>query len=98
VTEIFDDPPFERLLVSSEPIKVVFVGEPYVVVTKRGYAVAATILEARQRKRRTLLLGAKSIAEALEPLRKDNKDRLDGIEVWIWKDGDGQLAPYRLRA
>lgn len=85
-----------RLVIDQEPILVRFESEIFLLVTKRGYMPAARVLTIKTKGRYYLLLGAQSICEQLEPIRKSNASKLLGVEVWISKSGPEKTARYVL--
>lgn len=83
-----------RLIVGTGLIQVVIVTEPFVLRTFKGYAPAVNVRHERQRTLHTLYIGAKSIADQLEPMREGNKGRFVGLEFAIRKESDDQYAKY----
>ena len=71
-----------------------FTSEPYVVQLKTGFVVAADLIIQKTKKEKTLLLGAQSLSLPLFERMADNKNKLTGIEVWIYKDGSERTSKY----
>jgi hypothetical protein len=85
---------FDRLVVDQEPHYIMFTSEPYVVQLKTGFVVAADLIIQKTKKEKTLLLGAQSLSLPLFERMADNKNKLTGIEVWIYKDGSERTSKY----
>lgn len=87
---------FDRLVIDLEPKSIIFTSEPYVVYTKTGFSVAADIIInlMGSKVEKSLLLGAKSLADPLLERMLQNAGRLSGIEVWIYKSGTERTAKY----
>ena len=83
-----------RLVVDEEPIHIRFESEIMVVVSAMGYAAAAFVIKTKTKKRYYILLGAKSLCQQLEVVRRSNNGSLLGVEVWIRKDGPDKTAKY----
>lgn len=83
-----------QLKVDIEPIRLLFISEPYVIFTKRGYQAAVNVFDQKRRTEHFIYLGAQSLAEQLEVLRASNEGRLKGIEVWIRKKDATRFAKY----
>jgi len=87
---------FERLTVTEEPFKIIFSSEPYVVLTGAGFSVAADVSQKRGQLRldKTLLIGAKSLSDALAHRITENNFSLIGVEVIIRKASADKTAKY----
>ncbi len=85
---------FERLQVTQEPIRIRFESEMFIVPTHFGYTAAANVMAMKTKRRWLLLMSARSICKALEPLREEYDGQLKGIEVWIKKSGPERSAAY----
>jgi len=83
-----------RLSVDQEPLLIRFESEVFLTVTKRGYMPAAKVVLIKTKGRFYLPLGAQSLCEQIEPIRKSNGGHLLGIEVWIHKSGPEKMARY----
>jgi hypothetical protein len=83
-----------RLTVDQEPLLIRFESDIFLTVTKRGYMPAAKVMLIKTKGRFYLLLGAQSLCEQIEPIRKSNGGHLLGVEVWIRKDGPEKMAKY----
>jgi hypothetical protein len=93
---IRENVPLGRLVIDQEPLLIRFESEIFVLVSSRGYTPAVEVLTVKTKKRFYVMLGAQSICQQLEPIRKSNNGRLLGIEVWIRKEGPEQTAKYAL--
>src|SRR5436190_10002071 len=78
-------------------IELTTLGEPRVVATARGYAPVLEVVVNKGGLRYKLYISAKSIAEALEPLRRKNSGRFAGLRFAIRKASTEQMAPYEIR-
>ena len=89
---------FPRLVVDLEPCNVLFLSEPYPVLLKTGFTVAADVILKKGMKKTemTLLIAAQSIAFVLKEKMTANGGRLSGIQVWIYKAGTEKSSKYIL--
>lgn len=85
-----------RLTIDMEPCNVQFISEPYAVLLKTGFTVAADVLYKKGPKKTemTLLIAAKSIADSLKPRIDENGGKLVGLQVWIYKSGAERTSTY----
>ena len=86
------------LKVSTKWIGVEAISEPDVVLTFKGYAPILHIREIRTGIEYRLYISAKSLAEPLEELRKDNNGIFKGIQFRVRKEGTDQMAKYEVDA
>ena len=91
-------PDVDRLVIDSEPRKLVVLGEPYLVLTARGYAPAIDVIEAKSRQKRFIYVSAASVSSELDKLRVENEGRFNGLEFWIWKESDEKSSKYKVRS
>lgn len=87
---------YPRLSIDMEPCNVLFISEPYAVLLKTGFTVAADIMYKKGSKKTemTLLIAAKSIADSLKPRIIENGGKLSGLQVWIYKSGPERTSAY----
>ena len=85
---------YDRIIIGTEPVKILTISEPYVVVSFFGYQVAIDVFETKKKKPKTLLLTAKSLSMALESLREENNGKLNGVEFWINKESEEKKSKY----
>lgn len=85
-----------RLTIGMEPCNIQFISEPYAVLLKTGFTVAADVLykKGQNKSEMTLLIAAKSIASSLKSRIDDNGGNLLGIQVWIYKSGLEKTSNY----
>ena len=68
--------------------------EADVALTARGYAPVLRVQDAKTRLDYLMYIGARSLAEALEPLRQANGGRFTGLRVRVAKESTDQYARY----
>ena len=86
-----------KLNISTEWIPIEFLGEPFITVTFRGYAVAADVKVIATGLEYTLLLGAKSLAEPVERARAATTERLTGTRMAVRRSSSERTAVYEVR-
>ena len=84
------------LKVSTGWIELEIISEPEVVLTFRGYAPILRVRKFKTRVEYLLYISAKSIAEPLEELRKNNAGIFKGIRLRIRKESMEQISKYEL--
>ena len=84
------------LKVSTGWIELEIISEPEVVLTFRGYAPILRVRKSKTRVEYLLYISAKSIAEPLEELRKNNAGIFKGIRLRIRKESMEQISKYEL--
>lgn len=89
---------FPRLIIDLEPCNVQFLSEPYPVLLKTGFTVAADVLlkKGMKKSEMSLLISAQSIAVVLKEKISDNSGKLSGIQLWIYKSGAERNSKYVL--
>ena len=87
---------YPRLTIDMEPCNIQFLGEPYVVLLKTGFTVAADVMlkKGPKKSEMTLLISAKSIADFLKLRIDENGGKLSGLQVWIYKSGAEKTSKY----
>ena len=85
-----------RLAVNNRWVEYTIESDPFVVPTARGYAPAILVRRSRATQREHLLIGASSIARALEEIRK-KYITLKGQVVSVKKTGREKTATYAVR-
>lgn len=90
------DMSYPRLTIDMEPCNIQFISEPYAVLLKTGFTVAADVVYKKGTKKSemSLLIAAKSIAVSLKPRIDDNAGKLSGLQVWIYKSGLEKTSSY----
>jgi hypothetical protein len=86
------------LKVSTEPVLVRIASEPRIVLTARGYAPVVEILECRTKEARLFFIAAKSLADRLEAMRRENGGAFVGLEFWVRKASEDRMAQYVVEA
>ena len=84
------------LKVSTGWIPLEIVSEPDVVLTFRGYAPILRVQKCRTGVEYSLYISAKSLAEPLEELRKNNGGIFKGIQLRIRKESMEQMSKYQI--
>ena len=84
------------LKVSTGWIELEVISEPDVVLTFRGYAPILRVRKSKTHVEYLLYISAKSIAEPLEELRKNNAGVFKGIRLRIRKESMEQISKYEL--
>src|SRR5262245_49257759 len=86
------------LKVSVGWIEVEVIAEPLVRLSIKGYTPILPVKVAKTGLTYVLYMGAKSFAEGLEPLRKQNNGAFKGLRFRIKKESSEQFSPYRIEA
>jgi hypothetical protein len=84
------------LKVGTAPTAVTIESEAFVRMTVRGYVPCLRVKVLKNELMYALIIGSKSISEALESLRKENGGFL-GLEIEICKKGEEQTSPYLVK-
>jgi len=84
------------LRVSTGWVGVTATGEPTIVVTYKGYAPVLPVRVDSTGLDYILYISSKSLTEALEPLRRKNKNVFTGLRFGIRKQSEDRFAPYEL--
>ena len=77
-------------------IPLEIISEPNVVLTFRGYAPILRVQKCRTGVEYSLYISAKSLAEPLEELRKNNDGIFKGIRLRIRKESMEQMSKYEI--
>ena len=86
-----------RLIVSTDWIPIEITSDFFLILTFRGYAPACEACVIPTGLKYTLLLGAKSLSDAIEPLRLKNGGGISGIKASIRKQGTERTSAYEIR-
>ncbi len=84
------------LKVSTGWIELRVIGEPTVTVTFKGYAPVIPVKVTLTNLDYILYISSKSVAEGLEPLRKRNDNRFEGLHFSIRKQSEDKFAQYEI--
>lgn len=82
------------LKVGTEPVLIRVISEPQVVFTARGYAPVVEVIDCRNEELWLLFIAAKSLADRLESMRKNNGGAFVGLEFWVKKASEDRMAQY----
>lgn len=82
------------LKVGVEPRLVRVTSEAYVIYTSRGYAPVFDVEECETGEGYVMFISARSLAQQVESLRKKNGGQFTGLEFWVRKKSDDQMAAY----
>lgn len=80
------------LKVTTDPVEVEIVSEPYVVMTMRGYAPVVDVKTAAGVQ--VLFIGSKSLSEPIDAQVKGREGRFAGIRMRLKKESADQMAKY----
>ena len=83
-----------RLKIDTEPRRVLFTSEPYVLYTPFGYQPVAEVIEQKHKRSHLIYISARSLSKQLEYIREENGGNLIGTEVWIRKESDEKTSSY----
>ena len=86
----------DRLQVGTGWIGIEIKSEPGVTLTFRGYVPTLEVAELNTKLDYEWLIGAKSIAESLEPLRINNGGSFEGIKINVRKSGTDRFSTYEV--
>lgn len=84
------------LKVSTGWIELEIISEPDVVLGFRGYAPILRVRKSRTGVEYILYISAKSLAEPLEELRKNNSGIFKGIQLRIRKESMEKMSKYEI--
>ena len=79
-------------------IELEIISEPDVILTVRGYAPILRIRKSKTDVEYFLYVSAKSMAEPLEELRKNNGGIFSGIRLRIRKESMDRMSKYKIEA
>jgi hypothetical protein len=85
------------LKVNTGWIELTVNGEPNVAITFKGYAPVLPVSVNQTGLDYILYIAAKSLAEALEPLRITNNGLFSGLQFSIRKSSEDRFAPYEIK-
>ena len=86
----------DRLVIDQEPVQLLFLSEPYPVLLRAGYVVAAdvSVRISNRKVERSVIISSYSLANGLRPRIIENNKSLSGVQVWIYKSGLEKTASY----
>ncbi len=80
--------------ITTKSINVEIVGEPFLINTWRGYTPAVTVKVEGSDEHKGLYINAKTLSNALEPMRLANDGNFKGLKFKIRKESSDRTAPY----
>ena len=86
----------DRIIVEQEPVNVLFLTEPYPVLLRTGFVVAAdvSLRISTSKVERSIIISSYSLANGLRQRINENNNMLSGVQVWIYKSGPEKTAAY----
>lgn len=97
MAELYDKSPYPRLIVTAVAVKVEIVSEPYVVLTRLGYAPMVDVA-LEDGSKHGLIISSATLTRGLEKLRKANGEKLAGIKVLLRKESEDPKSKYVVEA
>ncbi len=95
----FEELDSERLVVGEEPLRVMIISEPFIVLGRFGYQVAFEVYSKKKNREYVFVAGAVSIAEGLEMIRSETAASFyTGIEFWVQKASSERTSKYIISA
>ena len=86
-----------QLQLSTGWVPLAILSEPQVVLTFNGYAPVVEVRALKTGLHYLLYIQARSLANPLDNLRKQNGDRFTSLRFAIRKSGTERYSPYELR-
>lgn len=90
--------PLPKLQLSTGWVPLEIIDEPVVVLTFNGYAPTVTVRATKTGLHYMLYIQARSLAQPLESMRRENDGRFTGLQFALRKAGRQRSAPYELRS
>ncbi|MFH1282922.1 MAG: hypothetical protein ABII27_04590 [bacterium] len=72
------------------------IGGPEIILTVKGYTPVLLVKVGKSDSINKLYIAPKSLAEKLEPLRKNNEDKFVGLKIRIRKESLEKFSKYEL--
>ncbi len=91
---MMDAPNFDVIKFATEPLKFEIISEIYVVFLFKKYVPAIDLVEIKTKRKHSFVVGASSVAIALEKIRSLNNGTLVGTVVWIHRESEDRMAKY----
>lgn len=85
---------FDLKKFGTEPLKFEIISEVYVVFSFKKYVPAIDLVEVKAKRKYSFIVGASSVAIALEKIRSLNNGTLSGTVVWIHRESEDKMAKY----
>lgn len=89
---------FVRIEITTEPVIVEIISEPYVVLTFKGYAPVVDVLVREENAPRVLFIGSSSLSHGIEEIRQRNNGKFKGINLRVRKESTDKFAKYIVEA
>ncbi|MFC1522129.1 hypothetical protein ACFL6Y_06945 [Elusimicrobiota bacterium] len=95
--DIFDVAPCNPFRAGVDPVKVEVMSDPYLIVTRMGYAPMVTVKNIETSTEESLRIASQSITVALEGLRANNGGNLKGLKFEVSKETPDVKSKYILK-
>ena len=89
-----DSANFDLIKIGTEPLKFEIISEVYVIYSFKKYVPTLDLLEIKSNSKRSFVVSASSVANALEKIRPLNDGTLVGTVVWIHRESEDKMAKY----
>ena len=89
-----DSPNFELIKFTTEPKKFEISSEIYLVFSFKKYVPVLDLVEIKNNRKYSFIVGASSVAVALENIRALNGGVLPGTMVWVHRESEEKMAKY----
>jgi hypothetical protein len=97
MSELYDKSPYPRLIVHAIAVHVEIVSEPYVILTRLGYAPMVDVT-LEDGSKHGLIISSATLTTGLEKLRKANGGKLSGIKALLRKESEDPKSKYIVEA
>jgi len=91
-----DNEKLDILKINTGWINFQVVSEPDVLLTFKGYAPVLRVRVEKSGLEKHIYISAKSLAEKLEPMRKENNGVFTGLNLKAKKTSEDRFAPYAI--
>lgn len=91
---MMEDTNFDLIKFGTEPLKFEIISEIYVVYSFKKYVPALDLVQVKNKRKYSFIVGASSVATALEKIRPLNNGTLAGTVVWIHRESEDKMAKY----
>jgi hypothetical protein len=88
------DTNFDLIKFGTEPLKFEIISEVYLVFSFKKYVPVIDLLEVKAKRKHSFIVGASSVAIALEKIRSLNDGALASTMVWIHRESEDKMAKY----
>ena len=91
---MISDANFDLKKFGMEPLKFEIISEVYLVFSFKKYVPVLDLVEVKTKRKCSFVVGASSVAIALEKIRSLNDGTLASTVVWIHRESDEKMAKY----